>query len=211
MGFAHAFLSRSRSCKSARFSRQLTEKMASLKALGSLKRTTNYLSIEQKLAKGIWPWTDGVRSRLPKHYKLSYIAQHQRDPVAVHYKPELAKYKLDDYGRRIDAMNLPIPVFYPLESHKGLWGGEGFVLGFKKKDDKPDKPRVWRLWKPMLSKRTLYSEILDQWLLVTVTMRTLDLIDEAHGFDHYILSTPQMDLKSNLGMALKKKLLLTVL
>lgn len=47
--------------------------------------------------------------------------------------------------------------------------------------------RVKNVWKPQLFQRELYSEILDTKFTVTVTMRTLDLIDEAYGFDFYIL------------------------
>lgn len=47
--------------------------------------------------------------------------------------------------------------------------------------------RVKKVWKPQLFQRELYSEILDTKFSVTVTMRTLDLIDEAYGFDFYIL------------------------
>lgn len=36
-------------------------------------------------------------------------------------------------------------------------------------------------------KRELYSEILDHRFTITVTARTLDLIDAAYGFDFYIL------------------------
>lgn len=36
-------------------------------------------------------------------------------------------------------------------------------------------------------KRELYSEILDHKFTITVTPRTLDLIDAAFGFDFYIL------------------------
>ena len=47
--------------------------------------------------------------------------------------------------------------------------------------------RVPRLWKPFLQKRVFYSEILDKYLGIQVTLRTLDLIDEAYGFDNYVL------------------------
>lgn len=47
--------------------------------------------------------------------------------------------------------------------------------------------RVKKTWKPQLFKRELYSEILDQKFNITVTARTLDLIDAAYGFDFYIL------------------------
>lgn len=44
-----------------------------------------------------------------------------------------------------------------------------------------------KIWKPQLFERQFYSEILDAKLTITVTMRTLDLIDQAYGFDFYIL------------------------
>lgn len=47
--------------------------------------------------------------------------------------------------------------------------------------------RVKKIWKPQLFKRELYSEILNQKFNITVTARTLDLIDVAYGFDFYIL------------------------
>lgn len=43
------------------------------------------------------------------------------------------------------------------------------------------------MWKPQLFERQFYSELLDATLTITVTMRTLDLIDQAYGFDFYIL------------------------
>lgn len=39
-------------------------------------------------------------------------------------------------------------------------------------------------------------------------MRTLDLIDEAYGFDFNILKTPKEDLCSKFGMDLKRGMLL---
>lgn len=47
--------------------------------------------------------------------------------------------------------------------------------------------RLKKTWKPQLFKRELYSEILDHKFTITVTSRTLDLIDAAYGFDFYIL------------------------
>lgn len=47
--------------------------------------------------------------------------------------------------------------------------------------------RLKKTWKPQLFKRELYSEILDHKFTITVTARTLDLIDAAYGFDFYIL------------------------
>jgi len=67
---------------------------------------------------------------------------------------------------------------------------------------------VKKVWKPQLFERELYSEILDTKFTITVTQRTLDLIDEAYGFDFYILKTPKEDLCSKFGMDLKRGMLL---
>lgn len=47
--------------------------------------------------------------------------------------------------------------------------------------------RLKKVWKPWLRKQELYSEILDHTFTITVTPRTMDLIDAAFGFDFYIL------------------------
>lgn len=56
------------------------------------------------------------------------------------------------------------------------------------------------MWKPQLFERELYSEILDKKFTVTVTMRTLDLIDEAYGFDFYILKASRVGRVSAQGL-----------
>ena len=168
------------------------------------------MNLQQQLARGIWPWTEGPRARLPMHYKLRYIEKHMREPVAVHYKHDSRKYWLNFYKEREPVQNVPIPLIFPKEADEGLWGGEAFVQGFRKKKEKRNRPRVWRLWKPYLVQRVLYSEIVDKWMLVTVTLRTLDLIDEVQGFDKYILATHEVDLCSRLGMKLKQLFLKTL-
>lgn len=40
-----------------------------------------------------------------------------------------------------------------------------------------------------------------------VTDRTMSLIHESHGFDHYLLKTPACDLKSELALKLKRQIL----
>lgn len=47
--------------------------------------------------------------------------------------------------------------------------------------------RLPNFWVPHLKHAVLYSEILNEYMKVTVTERTLKLIDENCGFDHYIL------------------------
>ncbi|XP_032804524.1 large ribosomal subunit protein bL28m [Petromyzon marinus] len=149
----------------------------------------------------------GVYARLPQHYRDSLVP---RDPTPVHYVPGEDGWKsCPRTGRRWRVQRNPaIPVHYPRESQNGLWGGEGWLYGFTYSNNEKLSRKLRRLWKPQLFKRDLYSEILDHTFSVTVTMRTLDLIDNAYGFDFYILKTPKEDLNSKFGMELKRTLLL---
>lgn len=42
---------------------------------------------------------------------------------------------------------------------------------------------------------------------MVVTDRTMRLVHESHGFDHYLLKTPACDLKSELALQLKRQML----
>lgn len=103
--------------------------------------------------------------------------------------------------------NIPPKIMYPKEADRGLWGGEGIVVGFlqrKKLRQKWVTPwcvllgifsslsltfsfRVPRLWSPHLSRELFFSEILDRWMSIIVTQRMQTLVEEAGGFDYYIL------------------------
>lgn len=148
----------------------------------------------------------GIYARLPKHYLKSLEV---KEPTPVHFRPLGVEYKLNPKtGQRERVQDVPIPIYYPPESQDGLWGGEGWISGFRyAKNDKMSN-RLRKVWKPQLFKRELYSEILDHKFTITVTSRTLDLIDAAFGFDFYILQTPKEDLNSKLGMDLKRAMLL---
>lgn len=151
---------------------------------------------------------EGLCARLPAHY-LRALEEAARPPTPVHYRPHGAKFKVNPKnGQRERVQDVPIPVHYPRESQLGLWGGEGWVLGHRYIGDDKLSKRVKKLWKPQLFERDLYSEILDTTFAVTVTARTLDLIDAAFGFDFYILKTPPEDLRSKFGMDLKRGMLL---
>jgi len=171
------------------------------------KLSVNFMTNFQKLHRGIWPWTVGLKSRLPLHYKRRYIEKFMIEPQAVHHAVDSRKYIADRYGNPIRVQNVPIPVVFPREADQGLWGGEGIVAGFRKKADDAMKPRNARIWLPHLTKRVLYSEILNRWMAITVTRRTLDLIDAACGLDGYILATPENEMRSKFGMSLKRELL----
>lgn len=79
----------------------------------------------------------------------------------------------------------PIPLKFPPESNLGIWGGEGVVKGFQKRNRL--KQRVPHFWVPVLKKSAVYSEVLDKRMEVTVTERTIDLILQHNGFDNYLL------------------------
>lgn len=97
------------------------------------------------------------------------------------------------------------------EQDQGLWGGEGVVKGYRESDaflKKKVLPRHWvpHLYFPNVGKSVLYSEILDKYLRIICTERTMRLIEDAFGFDFYILKTSEIDLNSKLGCWLKRLL-----
>lgn len=169
-----------------------------------------FMTNMQKLHRGIWPWTKGLKSRLPLHYKIQYTETWMKTPEPVHYVKETRKFVPDENGLPVRVQQIPIELTFPVEADHGLWGGEGFIAGLRKKRNKMFKPRVPKIWMPYLTRRVLYSEILDKYFDVTVTLRTLNLIDECFGFDNYILKTHQIDLKSKLGMTLKREMLIAL-
>ncbi|XP_067450909.1 39S ribosomal protein L28, mitochondrial [Thunnus thynnus] len=148
----------------------------------------------------------GIYARLPKHYLKSL---EQKEPTAVHWRPLGVQYRANPKtGQKERVQDVPIPIYYPPQSQDGLWGGEGWISGFRYANGDKLSTRLRKTWKPQLFKRELYSEILDHKFTITVTARTLDLIDAAFGFDFYILKTPKEDLNSKLGMDLKRAMLL---
>lgn len=83
--------------------------------------------------------------------------------------------------------------------------GEAVIQGFQKRD--PCKRRVPHFWIPTLRRSVVRSEILNEFFSMTVTERTIRLILENHGFDHYLLMTPACDLRSLLALKLKQRML----
>lgn len=148
----------------------------------------------------------GIYARFPKHYLKSL---EQKEPTPVHWRPLGVQYRANPKtGQKERVQDVPIPIYYPPFSQDGLWGGEGWISGFRYANNDKLSTRLKKVWKPQLLKRELYSEILDHKFTITVTPRTLNLIDAAYGFDFYILKTPKEDLNSKLGMDLKRAMLL---
>jgi large subunit ribosomal protein L28 len=162
----------------------------------------------------IYKWSREEEALLPQHYKDRCREFMTRDPIPVHWRPETKRYRVDPHsGERIAVVNAPVPVVFPKECNVGLWGGEGIIFGYLKLPD-PKKTKkvktVPRLWQPSVMKYVLYSEILDRWMSVSITKRTLFLIDESFGLDFYILKTHEVDLCSRLAMTLKREMLLAL-
>ncbi|XP_069004251.1 LOW QUALITY PROTEIN: large ribosomal subunit protein bL28m [Embiotoca jacksoni] len=148
----------------------------------------------------------GIYTRLPKHYLKSL---EHKEITPVHWRPLGVQYRANpNTGLKERVQDVPIPIFYPPESHDGLWGGGGWISGFRYANNDKMSNRLRKTWKPQLFKRELYSEILDHKFTISVTARTLDLIDAAYGFDFYILKTPKEDLNSKLGADLMRAMLL---
>ncbi|XP_787422.2 39S ribosomal protein L28, mitochondrial [Strongylocentrotus purpuratus] len=151
-------------------------------------------------------YRDGIGSRLPEAYfKWNRIGF---EPSAVHWDDKGVEWEKDPItGDRKRVNRVPIQAYYPPEARVGLWGGEGWVKGYRK--SKGDRGvRLNKTWKTYVATRKLESEILDKKFEIPATNRVMDLIDEAYGFDFYILQTPAEDLNSLVGMVVKRHLLL---
>lgn len=170
----------------------------------------------KSIGKQIPKWTDpnSIYFRLPEHYK-----QKQREflntlPKPVHYKIPERAYEVDhDHGTKVRNQSVPLQILYPTQSKLGLWGGEGIIPGMKKPKQKGYKRPEYlstKLWRPKILKMIFYTEILDKNYSLTCTRRTLELIEEAQGFDNYILKTNEVDLKSDIGMQLKREMLVAL-
>ncbi|XP_050300023.1 39S ribosomal protein L28, mitochondrial [Anthonomus grandis grandis] len=148
----------------------------------------------------------GTGALLPEAYKKFYKEWRLTEPSAVHYIPEDGKWKRDEVtGEVHPVQNIPLPLIYPKEHNRHMWGGEGIVQGFFKRAH--NRRRVPHFWTPLLQRTVVHSEVLDKFFSVVVTDRTIHLINSNYGFDHYLLKTPACDLKSLLPLGLKRKIL----
>lgn len=159
--------------------------------------------------KSLKPSPHSVQARLPDVYK-KYVNSLQLPPTPVHYIPNDNKYQLHPLTKeRVRREDRAIPLKFPIEADKGIWGGEGVIQGFIK--EIKNRRRFPNYWVPKLKKAVVYSEILNMYMELTVTERTLRLIDQYYGFDHYILGSPVQDLKSQLAVSIRRKMLLALL
>lgn len=148
--------------------------------------------------------------KLPHHYQKAFWEKQIKKQKPVHYIPptEAEQYRYDRVTGTYhhDRSDIPIEAVYPREADYGLWGGEGIVKGYFRKEKKLILRRPsW--WWPSFQQAIFYSEILNRHMQFVVTDSAYDFIEKAGGIDHYILSTHTVDLKSRLGMRLKREML----
>lgn len=152
-------------------------------------------------------WSKGIGAELPLEYK-KFWKEWRKQPAAVHYIEQKGTYMRNECGKIHPIQNVPLPLLYPKEIDDGIWGGEAIVQGFKKKGKY--KRRVPHFWIPHLKKSVVYSEVLDTYMSVAVTQRTIRLIHENFGFDHYLLKTQACDLRSLLALRLKRQIFIAL-
>lgn len=161
--------------------------------LNGFKRTTRFES--------------GLGARLPEAYKKFWNEWKIQKPVAVHYIPKEGRFERDEKTGEVRVVqNVPIPLKKVPEENDGIWGGEAIIKGFQKRN--LYKRRVPHFWVPTLKRSAVRSDIMNEFFSMTVTDRTIKLIFENHGFDHYLLMTPACDLRSTLALKLKQRMLL---
>ncbi|XP_031847703.1 mitochondrial ribosomal protein L28 [Nomia melanderi] len=154
-------------------------------------------------------WMKGIGAELPVEYKKFWKEWKLTKPTAVHYVKQEGRYIRDEETEVVrPVQNVPLPLLYPKEHNQGIWGGEAVIQGYMKKSKY--HRRFPHFWFPMLKKTILYSEVLDKYMRTVVTDRTLNLIHEHYGFDHYLLKTPACDLISELAVKLKRQILLAL-
>lgn len=92
-----------------------------------------------------WRWPalrlrEGICARLPPHYLKAL--QDEAAPTPVHWRPLGVRYRRNPRtGERERVQDVPVPVYLPPAAHEGLWGGEGWVCGFRyARNDKVSAP-----------------------------------------------------------------------
>ncbi|ALC38198.1 mRpL28 [Drosophila busckii] len=148
----------------------------------------------------------GLGAQLPDAYKKFWREWKLTKPAAVHYIPKESEWERDEVTHAIKPVqNMPLPLIDTPESHQGIWGGEAVIKGFQKRHQ--TKRRVPHFWVPTLRRSVVHSQVLNEYMSVVVTERTLEQIHECHGFDHYLLKNMACDLRSALALKLKREVL----
>lgn len=147
----------------------------------------------------------GLASKLPPAYH-KFLAEYNEPASPVHFVPKSGKYvRNEETGQVTPIQNVPIPLKFPNESHQGIWGGEAVIKGFRQPDIR--SRRIPRYWVPVLRREVVHSAILNKYMSLQVTERTIELIHKHKGFDNYILETKASDLQSYLALSLKREMI----
>jgi hypothetical protein len=158
-------------------------------------------------------WNLGLKKNMPQHYKEYYSTWRQGPREHIHSRPKVASFEKDEWGEIHPVQNPRIHVIYPEQFHQGLWGGEGVVKGMLKRKDGTHRnfePPAAKYWWPTLFEGVVHSEILGRHIEMVVTKRGVRLVDEAAGFDSYLLSTPVNEVYATGLLRLKRELLLAL-
>lgn len=158
-------------------------------------------------------WNSGDLKNIPQHYKSFYQTWEIGPQTHIHSRPNPAKFEKDEWGEIFPVQNPRIFVLYPEEFHNGLWGGEGVIKGIQA--NKETRHRSFKIpygkyWWPTLFEGVVYSEILDRYVDMVMTMRGARLVDEAHGFDNYLLNTPVNEIYAWRLLKFKREVLLAL-
>jgi large subunit ribosomal protein L28 len=153
---------------------------------------------------------DFLGAELPEAYRKFWNEWKMHEPAAVHFVPKQGTFERNELTGEVHPIqNVKIPMQAVVEENLGLWGGEGVIKGFTKK--KLLSHRVPHYWIPTLKRSAVRSEVLNEFFSLTVTDRTIVLINEHHGFDHYLLKSPACDLRSTLALKIKRRILKNLL
>nr|CAB3263970.1 39S ribosomal protein L28, mitochondrial-like [Phallusia mammillata] len=153
-----------------------------------------------------------IYNRLPKFWRDEFEYKrpllHQKVIKGSKQPQHEGLWHKDHTGVSKQMYNFPVKLFYPPESEKEIWAGEAVIFGYKPaKGDIKNPVKFPRTWRPLLRKQTFYSEILDRHITTKFSSLALDLIDEAFGFDNFILQTHSKVLQK-FGSSLKREMLL---
>ena len=155
-----------------------------------------------------------LAERLPSHYMEFYRIWRKGPSIGLHERPRQEKFEKNEHGLVVPVQNVRIPILYPEEFHMGLWGGEGLIKGLLENEPTRHKPNYKApketYWWPRLHIGVVFSEVLNKHMKVTMTNRAQRLIDESYGLDYYLLKTPVNEIYSNLGLKIKREILLTL-
>jgi len=156
-------------------------------------------------------WSQGVKGRMPSHYKEFYLSWRVGPKEHIHSRPVEQRFERDEWGEIQPVQNPRIHVVYPKEFHEGLWGGEGVIKGLLVRPETRHRSFLHppaRYWWPRLLEGVVYSEVLDKHIDMVMTKRGVKLVDDANGFDNYILNTPVNEVYALKLLKLKREILL---